>query len=93
MPVLAKFCGIVIRKLIDRTLGTRLHAIYGDSELVVGLSPLRVIQGDVPPWVRDWTLQWVRQHQDELLPIWNFDRPLPVAFARQSTWRRALAHP
>jgi hypothetical protein len=32
MPVLAKSCGIVIRLLIDRTLGTPFHAFYGDSE-------------------------------------------------------------
>jgi hypothetical protein len=89
MPVLAKSCGIVIRKLIDRTFGTRLHAIYGDSELVIGLNPLRVIQGDVPPWVREWSMDWVRRHQDQLLPIWNYDLSLPVPLARQSMWQAA----
>ena len=51
MPVLSKFNGIVIRMLLDRTFGMRLHAFYGDTELVIGLNPPRVIQGDVPAWV------------------------------------------
>ena len=89
MPVLAKSCGIVIRKLIDRTLGTRLHAIYGDAELVIGLDPVRVIQGDVPQWVREWAMNWVRAHEDALLPIWHYDPTLAVPLARQSMWQVA----
>jgi Domain of unknown function (DUF4160) len=84
MPVLVRFCGIVIRKLVDRTFGIHLHAIYGESELVIGLNPLRVIQGEVPQWVREWSLEWVRLHQDQLLPVWNYDLGLPVPLARQS---------
>jgi len=89
MPVLAKFSGIVMRKLIDRTFGTRLHAIYGDSELVIGLDPVRVIQGDVPQWVQECSLNWVRDHEDELLPIWHYDPTLVVPLARQSMWQVA----
>jgi hypothetical protein len=92
MPVLAKFYGIVIRKLIDRTFGTRLHAIYGDSELVIGLNPVRVIQGDVPQWVREWSMNWVQTHEDELLPIWHYDPTLAVPLARQSMWQVACQH-
>jgi hypothetical protein len=66
MPVLAKFYGIVIRRLIDRTFGTHFHAFYGDCELVIGLNPLRVIQGEAPPWVREWALDWVRHYQSKL---------------------------
>jgi len=66
MPVLAKFCGIVIRMLTDRTFGTHFHAFYHDSELVIGLNPLRVIQGEAPPWVQELALDWVKQHQNEL---------------------------
>ena len=92
MPVLARFYGIVIRKLIDRTFGTRLHAIYGDSELVIGLNPVRVIQGDVPPWVREWSMNWVQTHEDELLPIRHYDPTLAVPLARQSMWQVAYQH-
>jgi len=70
MPVLAKFCGIVIRVLFDPAFGTHFHAFYQDSELVIGLHPIRVIQGEAPPWVRQWALDWVKHYQSEL----NFAR-------------------
>ena len=51
--------------LYDRTFGIHLHAFYDGSELVVGLNPVRVIQGEVPSWVEAWVLNWVRQHEAE----------------------------
>ena len=69
MPVLAKSYGIVMRMLIDRTFGTHFHAFYGDSELVIGLNPLGVIQGEAPPWVREWALDWVGHYQGRSLSL------------------------
>src|SRR5487761_2109436 len=63
MPVLAKFQGIVMRMLNHHTFGTHLHAIYGEAELVIGLNPVRIIQGEAPPWVSARALEWVRQHE------------------------------
>jgi hypothetical protein len=74
MPVLAKLYGIVIRMIRDRTFGTRLHAFYGGHELVVALQPLRVLQGDVPEWVRNFVMDWAREHYREL-PITAADWP------------------
>jgi hypothetical protein len=71
MPVLSKFYGIVIRMLFARTLNARFHAIYDNSELVVSIWPLTVIQGDAPIWVRETVIAWAGQHQDELLRAWN----------------------
>ena len=53
MPVLSKFYGIVIRMVFTRSFTAHFHAIYGQCELVVGIAPLRVIQGDAPGRVRD----------------------------------------
>ncbi|MBI2924928.1 MAG: DUF4160 domain-containing protein [Verrucomicrobia bacterium] len=71
MPVIARFYGIVIRMLCARALGARIHAFYGDSELVVSLWPLRIIQGDAPQRVSELVLEWARQHQQELLADWK----------------------
>jgi len=73
-----------MRLLIDRTFGTRVHAFYGDTELVIGLTPLRVIQGDAPSWVRDWALWWVRWHQNELGPSRKINLKLATPLARQA---------
>jgi len=37
----------------------------------VGISPLRIIQGDAPTRVRSMVLEWATQHQQELLEAWN----------------------
>jgi hypothetical protein len=83
MPVLAKFYGIVIRMLCVRALSARFHAIYGESELVVQISPLRIVAGVAPARVCDLVLEWARAHQKELLADWErcrqAERPLPIA--------------
>jgi hypothetical protein len=70
MPVIARFCGIVIRLLTLQSFGTRLHAFHGDSELVVDLASLRIIDGHVPAGVQDLILSWAKAHQRELLSRW-----------------------
>ena len=71
MPVISKFCGIVIRMLFVRQLGARIHAFYGNCELVLSLWPVRIIQGDAPARVRELVLKWAAQHQRELLADWS----------------------
>ena len=71
MPVLSKFYGIVIRMLFARSLNARFYAIYNNTELVVSIWPLGIIQGDAPGWVRQTVIAWAAQHQEELLRAWN----------------------
>ena len=71
MPVLSKFYGIVIRMVFTRAFIAHFHAIYGHSELVVGIAPLRIIQGEAPGRVCDMVLEWAAAHQRELLEAWN----------------------
>ncbi len=83
MPVLSKFYGIVIRMLCVQALCARFHAIYENHELVVGIWPLKIIQGDAPAWVKDKVIEWAKQHQTELMAAWNrcqiHQRPLAIA--------------
>ncbi len=83
MPVIARFCGIVIRLLCLRPFGARLHAFYGDTEIIITLPTLEVIQGDAPPVVRRVVLAWARRHYRELLAntrlILRGQRPLTIA--------------
>lgn len=73
MPVLARFCGIVIRMLTDRTFGIHFHAFYRGTEMVVGLRPLRVIQSEAPAWVEACVLEWVHWHEQDFVPGWNWN--------------------
>ncbi len=80
-----------MRLLIDRTFGTRVHAFYGDSELVIGLNPPRVIQGEAPAWVREWSLDWLRQHQRELAFARKIDLNLATPICRQAAGHLVFA--
>ena len=73
-----------MRIMIDRTFGTHVHAFFGDSELVIGLNPLRVIQGEVPLWVKDWALEWVKRHRHQLLSSWKIDLCAAMPISRQA---------
>ena len=83
MPVLSSFYGIVIRMIFIRPFTAHFHAIYGPCELIVGISPLTIIQGEAPHRVRDMVLEWAAEHQSELLEAWNrcglAVAPLPIA--------------
>jgi hypothetical protein len=71
MPVISKFYGIVIGMFVAPAFSARFHAIYGDSELVVAINPLRIIDGHAPQRVCDLVMEWAAQHQRELLEAWN----------------------
>ena len=71
MLVISKFYGIVIRMLFIQPFGAHFHAFYNDSELIVNIAPLRIVQGDAPRRVRLMVLKWARLHQKELQDAWS----------------------
>jgi hypothetical protein len=66
-----------------RGMPARFYAIYQDSELVVEIAPLRVVQGSAPARVAELVLDWASLHQDELLAAWRAmlegRKPLAIA--------------
>jgi Domain of unknown function (DUF4160) len=83
MPVLSKFYGIVIRMAFIRPFAAHFHAIYDHWELVVGIDPPRIIQGDAPNRVRGMVMEWAAEHQYELVEAWmrcsSSQPPRPIA--------------
>ncbi len=83
MPVISKFYGIVIRMFFIRHFVAHFHAFYGDCELVVGINPLRVLQGYAPVRAREMVLEWAKAHEPELLEAWRCcsaaQPPQPIA--------------
>jgi len=71
MPIISQFYGIVIRMFFKDHNPPHFHAIYGEFELIVGISPITVISGTSPNRVRSMVLEWAALHQDELLEDWN----------------------
>ena len=71
MPEISRFYGIIIRMFYDDHSPPHFHAVYGDAELEVGISPIRIIKGRAPNRVNSLVLEWAALHQEELLDDWN----------------------
>ena len=48
MPLIAEFYGILIRMFYNDHAPPHFHAVYGEHELVVGISPIRILDGQAP---------------------------------------------
>jgi len=68
--------------LVVRSFAARFHAIYGNTELVVAIDPVKIVQGDAPRRMRNMVLEWAAQHQQELLEAWEqlkaAKQPMPI---------------
>ena len=71
MPTISRFFGIIIRMFYDDHAPPHFHAIYVEHELVVGISPIRVIHGRAPARVRSMVFEWAALHQQELMAAWD----------------------
>jgi hypothetical protein len=82
MPVIARFYGILIRMFFDDHAPPHFHAVYDEHELLVGISPIRIISGHAPARVRSMVLEWAALHQDDLIADWAHcqrgEAPLPI---------------
>lgn len=71
MPVISTFYGIEILMFFDDHAPPHFHAVYGDEEIIVGISPIRVLRGSIRPRVRSMVLEWAALHQQELVENWR----------------------
>lgn len=82
MPTISRFYGILIRMFFNDHAPPHFHAVYGDFELIVGIAPIAILEGDAPARVRSMVLEWAALHQTELLADWERCRqaqpPLPI---------------
>lgn len=83
MPVISKFYGIIVRlmRLPDRRAA--IYANYGEHEVVMDASTLKIISGMAPARVVDLVCEWARQHHGELLAAIDrgnrFGSPVTIA--------------
>lgn len=66
MPVVSEFYGILIRMFYNDHVPPHFHAVYGEYELIVGISPITILQGKAPNRVRSMVWEWTALHQQEL---------------------------
>ena len=71
MPTISRFYGIIIRMFYRDHAPPHFHAVYGGDELQIGISPIKILEGESPGRVRSMALEWAALHQEELLIDWE----------------------
>jgi hypothetical protein len=82
MPEISRFYGIVISMYFGDHPHPHVHAAYAGMRAKVGIDPVRLIKGHLPPRALAMVADWIRLHREELAVNWNLCErripPLPV---------------
>jgi hypothetical protein len=71
MPEISRFFGIIIRMYFDDHPPPHFHAIYGDSEALIGINPIVVLDSSLPRRAMSMVFEWAALHQGELTANWK----------------------
>ena len=73
MPVLSRFYGIIIRMyfLQKEHNPPHIHAIYGEDVAAITIADGKVLEGDLPAKALEMVREWLSEHREELLSIWE----------------------
>lgn len=73
MPVLSRFYGIIIRMyfLQKEHNPPHIHAIYGEHMGAITIADGKILEGDLPGKALELVREWIEQHREELLTIWE----------------------
>jgi hypothetical protein len=85
MPEICRFLGIVITMYFNDHNPPHFHVRYEDFRAIVGIDPLELRDGSLPPRVLGLVVEWAKLHQAELRENWttlaaegNFKRIAPL---------------
>ena len=71
MPVISRFFGITIRMYYRDHPPPHFHASYGESEALVTINGLTVLEGDLPRRALRLVREWATLHTDALREDWE----------------------
>ena len=74
MPEVSRFFGISIRMYYDEHNPPHFHAIYSGFEAEIGITPLALLNGDLPRRALGLAMEWAAGHQTELQTNWEMMR-------------------
>jgi len=81
MPRISTFFGIVITMYWDDHTTPHFHARYQGHKASIGIEPLTVLAGSLPPRTLGQVMEWASIHQEELLADWDLVKSHGVPFA------------
>lgn len=71
MPEISRFFGIIIQMYYDDHDPPHFHAIYGEHEAQVTMSPIAIYRGSLPGRATSMVIEWAALHQHALLENWQ----------------------
>jgi hypothetical protein len=76
MPQISRFFGIIISMYFDDHNPPHFHARYGETECLISIAELRVIEGEIPSRALGLVIEWAVIHQEELWEDWHLAKSL-----------------
>ena len=71
MPRIAEFYGIVIAMFHNDHEPAHFHATYAEHRGIVGIDPVQLLDGSLPPRALRMVMAWATAHQVELRDNWR----------------------
>ncbi|MBR1649220.1 MAG: DUF4160 domain-containing protein [Alphaproteobacteria bacterium] len=73
MPVIARFFGIIIKMFFIKKehQPPHIHVVYGEYNATFDIQTGEMLEGDLSPRAKALVQEWIGQHCDELLEMWN----------------------
>lgn len=71
MPTISAFYGILIQMFWNDHAPPHFHALYADTEVLINIQTLEVMQGSMPRRALALVLEWAQEHRAELVEDWN----------------------
>lgn len=73
MPIIARFYGVIIKMYFHQSEHNppHIHAMYGEYIGAISIKTGEMLEGDLPKRALTLVQEWIKQHQNELLYIWN----------------------
>ena len=71
MPEISRFLGIVITMYFNDHNPPHFHVRYEEHRALIGIEPLELRQGQLPPRVLGLVMEWGEMHQSELMENWT----------------------
>jgi hypothetical protein len=71
MPEISRFLGIVVAMYFREHSPPHFHIIYNEYKAEIDIKTLAVLDGKLPPKVRELVAEWAKLHKEELLKNWD----------------------
>ena len=71
MPELCRFHGAKIMINLDDHDPPHFHVRHGNRRMRVGIAPVHILNGSLPPNIERLVLEWARVRQQELIAAWE----------------------